>query len=43
MSNIRVEVTGHTTLYMDIPELIMTGIDKSVSISQWPTSPLSRL
>lgn len=30
MSNIRVEVTGHTALYMDIPELTMTGIDNSV-------------
>eukprot|EP00903_Cladosiphon_okamuranus_P015337 g14167.t1 len=29
MSNIRIEVTGHTTLFMDIPELTMTGIEKS--------------
>lgn len=33
MSNIRIEVTGHTALYMDVPELIMTGIDKSVSVA----------
>eukprot|EP00752_Nemacystus_decipiens_P018338 g16453.t1 len=29
MSNIRVEVSGHTSLYMDVPELIMTGIFNS--------------
>ena len=30
-SNIRFEVGGYSNLYFDVPELIMTGIENSVS------------
>lgn len=39
MSNIRVEVSGHTTLYMDVPELTMTGIVNSVSVVEVANFP----